>query len=122
MHSRLTFALGLGLSLVLASATARAEEQSPLARAEAAYVAVDFESTQSLAKDALVAGGNDPTSTLRIYTLLGISAAAMGDEAAAREAFRQVVALDPLGHLDKTLSPKIRSPYLDVRGEVTARG
>ena len=112
----------LGLCLVLATGAARAEEQATLARAEAAYVSVDFESTQTLAREALAAGGNDPTSTLRLYSLVGISAAAMGDEAAARDAFRQVVALDPLGHLDKTLSPKIRSPYLDVRGELTARG
>jgi len=121
MTPHLASALAVGLVLALTS-VARAEEPPTLARAEAAYVAVDFESTVSLAHDALVAGGNEPSSTLRLYTLLGIAAAALGDEATARDAFRHVVALDPQGHLDKTLSPKIRSPYLDVRGEVTAHG
>jgi len=112
----------LAAGLALHAPPARAETPPTLARAEAAYVAVDFESTKTLAHDALWAGGNEPATTLRLYTLLGIAASALGDEETARAAFRYVVALDPRGHLDKALSPKIRGPYLEVRGQLGAGG
>lgn len=120
VNLRLSPALALALTL-LAAPPLRAEEAT-LARAEAAYLEVDFEATKKLAHDALQAGGNEPADTLRLYTLLGIACSALGEDDAAREAFSRVIALDPQGHLDKTLSPKIRAPYLEVRGQLTARG
>ncbi|HEV8549042.1 MAG TPA: hypothetical protein VGQ57_08440 [Polyangiaceae bacterium] len=114
--------LALAVAVVGHAPTLHAEEAPTLARAEAAYLEVDFESTERLSAGALEAGGNEPADTLRLYTLLGISASALGDETAARDAFRHVVALDPNGHLDKSLSPKVRAPYLEVRGQLSARG
>src|SRR5262249_19240600 len=120
MHRRLAWSVAFALALH--APLARAETPPKLAEAEAAYLAVDFEGTKTLARDALVAGGNEPAATLRLYTLLGVAASALGDEETARAAFRYVVALDPQGHLDKALSPKIRSPYLEVRGQLSAGG
>jgi hypothetical protein len=114
--------LCLALATLLASTTAVAEEGATLERAEAAYAGVDFEATHTLSRDALAAGGNEPAATLRLYTLLGIAAAALGDDAAARDAFRHVIAIDPAVRLDKTLSPKLRSPFLETRGQLTASG
>lgn len=117
---RLTSVLAFALTL-LATPRLHAEEAT-LARAEAAYLDVDFESTKALAHDALHAGGHEAADTLRLYTLLGIASSALGEDDAAREAFSRVIALDPQGHLDKTLSPKLRAPYLEVRGQLMARG
>jgi hypothetical protein len=115
-------ATALGLMLAFGSASARGETSSALAAAEAAYVAVDFEGTRSASENALNEGNHDPTETLRLYTLLGIATATLGQEAEAREAFRRVLGIDPDAGLDKELSPKIRSPYLEVRGELSAKG
>jgi hypothetical protein len=115
-------ALCLAVAGLFATVPARADAGASLERAEAAYAAVDFDAARSLARDALAAGGNEPADTLRLYTLLGIAASALGDEDAARDAFRRVIALDPTLRLDKTLSPKIRSPFLETRGQLTARG
>src|SRR3954452_12992112 len=114
-------ATALGLMLACATTTARGETSSALAAAEAAYVAVDFDGTRSASENALNEGNHDPTETLRLYTLLGIATATLGQEAEAREAFRRVLGIDPEAGLDKELSPKIRSPYLEVRGELSAK-
>ena len=115
-HQNLRFStLGLAACVLLAGVPALADERATLERAEAAYAAVDFETARTESRAALAAGGHEPTDTLRLYTLLGISASALGDEDAARAAFRRVVALDPALRLDKSLSPKIRSPFLEFR-------
>lgn len=115
-------ATALGLMLAFGSVSARAEPSSALSAAEAAYVAVDFEGTRTAAENALNEGNHDPTETLRLYTLLGIASSTLGQEAEAREAFRRVIGIDPDAGLDKALSPKTRSPYLEMRGELAAKG
>lgn len=123
MRSPVSFcSAALATLLVLQSATAFAEQSAALAAAEAAYVAIDFEGTRSAAENALNEGNHDPTETLRLYTLLGIATSALGQDNEAREAFRRVIAIDPNTDVDQRLSPKIRSPYLEVRGELAAKG
>jgi hypothetical protein len=120
------FALALlGFLAFATSLSGRASATEPtgtLAAAEAAYLEIDFEGTRQACSDALATGKNDPKDTLRLYTLLALSASALGDEEAARDAFRRVIAVEPEARLDQSLSPKIRAPYLEVRGELTARG
>jgi hypothetical protein len=112
----------LAALLVFRSATAFAEPSAAFAAAESAYSAIDFDGTRTAAENALNEGNHDPTETLRLYTLLGIATSALGQDSEAREAFRRVIAIDPNTDVDKTLSPKIRSPYLEVRGELSAKG
>jgi hypothetical protein len=109
-------------ALILGSTRAAAEASGQLAAAEAAYAAVDFDGMRSASENALKEGNHDPAETLRLYTLLGIATSALGQEGEAREAFRRVIGLDPEAGLDKTLSPKVRAPYLEVRGELSAKG
>ena len=87
-----------------------------LAEAEQAYQSVDFPATQTLARRALEAGGNDREQTARLYVLLGISAAAQGDAEGAKESFVIALAVKHALKLDKGLSPKVRDPYLEARG------
>jgi hypothetical protein len=112
----------LAVVLALKSAPALAEQSSAYAAAEAAYVGVDFEGTRSASENALNEGNHDPAETLRLYTLLGIATSTLGQEGEAREAFRRVIGIDPDTGLDKNLSPKVRAPYLEVRGELSAKG
>ncbi len=83
---------------------------------ERAYQEVDFPTTHDLAQHALQAGGAGREDTTRLYVLLGISAAALGDAAEAKQDFIAALAIDPSLKLEKSLSPKIRDPYLEAQG------
>ena len=97
---------------------AGAEGSAPLADAEAAYAEVDYEATQRLASAALTRGHNSSATTLRLLVLLGIAAAALDQPELARSSFRKALANDPNLKLDQQLSPKLRGPYLEAKGEL----
>lgn len=104
-------------SFVLASAAvASAQDDDPLAAAEAAYQAVDFERTLEVAGQALEAGGHSTAELARIYELVGIAAAALGDEDRSRDAYTHMLALRPDTQVDMSLAPRLRSPFLEARG------
>ena len=109
-------------TVLLATRPLSAQSTHPLAAAEKAYAEVDFEKTHELALSALRRGGNEPDETKRLYTLLAISAAALDASDEAREAFRRVLAIDPTTRLDQSLSPRLRAPYLEARGELGSAG
>jgi len=115
-------ALALGLTCSFVGAPARAEPSASLAAAEAAYLQIDFDATRAACDAALREGNHDAEETLRLYTLLGVAASSLGDEDAAKAAFRRVIAVNPEERFDQTLSPKTRAPFLEVRGELMAKG
>jgi len=119
--------LGLGLIALgsLCSAPALAADETvnrALAAAERAYQNVDFPETRADAQRALEAGHATPEQTARVHVLLGISAAALGDSDDAKTHFIAALAVDPTLRLDKSLSPKIRGPYLEAQGYWSASG
>ncbi len=97
------------------------ETIDPLEAAERAYLEVDFEQTLEHASAALQAGGHEPDRLGRIYELLGVSAAALGDVDGAREFFERMLAVDPDATPDDTVPPRLRAPYLEARGTISAR-
>lgn len=110
----------LALALVLGIA-GRAEAQSPLQQAEAAYVDVDFEATLSASQSAIDSGELSPSELARAYELLGVSAAALGDPDSAREVFLRMLSIEPDRRLDDTVPPRFRAPYMEASGIVSAR-
>lgn len=98
---------------------AQAQAGAGLPQAEQAYAEVDFEKTRSLARAAIERGKNDRASTARLYLLWAISSAALDQGEEARGAFAHALAADPALRLDKSLSPKIRAPYLEARGSLS---
>lgn len=109
-----TFAL-----LALASPAALAESNAHLAEAQKAYAAVDYETTRREAKAALEQGGNDQAATGELYLLLGTASAALDQADEARVAFAHALAANPGLKLDRDLSPKMRAPYQEARGNAT---
>ena len=109
------------LLLALAPSRSYAQADAALQQAEQAYLEVDFERTQARAGDALAAGGHSPAQLVRIYQLLGVSAAALGDTQQAHDYFVRMLAIDPEGRLDDTVPPRLRAPFLEARGVVSAR-
>lgn len=106
---------------LFALAPSIAAAQSPLQQAEAAYVEVDFETTLTASQSAIDSGELSPTELARAYELLGVSAAALGDAEAAREVFLRMLSIDPDRRLDDTVPPRLRAPFMEARGIVTAR-
>lgn len=84
--------------------------------AERAYQNVDFGNTRAFAQQALEEGGATREQTARLYVLLGISAAAQGNNNDAKQAFIVALAVNPELKLDKSLSPKFRDAYLEAQG------
>lgn len=87
-----------------------------LTAAEEAYQHVDFDTVYSEAHRALKVGNANVRVTTRLHVLLAISAAALGKEAESRENFIAALAISPTLRFDQSLSPKLRSPYLEARG------
>ncbi|WP_053238609.1 hypothetical protein [Sandaracinus amylolyticus] len=127
--SQRTFvAVALLIGVVISASSADAQRRrrgsepvDPLTAAEQAYTEVDFEQTLEHAGAALQAGGHTPDRLVRIYMLLGVSAAALGDAEGARDFFQRMLAVDPEAQLDDTVPPRLRAPYLEARGIVSAR-
>ena len=108
--------LGLTACLTVAWAAPALAESRAAAAAERAYQDIDFPGTHQLAQHALEAGGATRQETARLYVLLGISAAAQGNAEEAKQSFVAALAIDPALRLEKSLSPKIRDPYLEAQG------
>jgi hypothetical protein len=104
------------LAASLLATPAWADSNAGLAEAQKAYAEVDYENTRRLAKTALERGGNDRAATAQLYLLWGTSAAALEQADEARAAFLYVLSMDPELKLERSLSPKVRAPYLEARG------
>jgi hypothetical protein len=100
---------------LLTARPARAQSRD-LVKAERAYQDVDFPATHLLSLRALQAGGATRSETARLYVLLGISAAALDNTEEAKQDFLVALAVNPALKLEQSLSPKIRSPYLEAQG------
>lgn len=96
--------------------TAKAEAGSTLGEVQKAYSEVDYERTRQLASAAVRSGHLDRVPTGKLYLLWAIAAAALGDSDEARTAFSYAIAANPDLKLDRSLSPKMRAPYLEARG------
>ncbi|HEX7671576.1 MAG TPA: hypothetical protein VF395_18410 [Polyangiaceae bacterium] len=106
-------------ALSVSFATAAAERESAsteLSAAERAYQEVDFATARDHAAHGLAIGGATREETGRLYVLLGISDAATGNDADAKRALIVALGVNPSLKLDRSLSPKIRGPYLEAQG------
>jgi hypothetical protein len=113
MRRRIFWAVVGASALVSAPSWAQSATLAPVERA---YQDVDFPTTHDLAQHALQAGGATRQDTTRLYVLLGISAATLGNAAEAKQDFVAALAIDQTLRLEKSLSPKIRDPYLEAQG------
>lgn len=107
------------LTLWLWSPPALAQGKASLNEAQKSYAAVDYEATRALASEALERGGNDRASTGQLYLLWATAAAALDHSDEARRAFVFALATNPALKLDRSLSPKMRAPYLEARGALS---
>jgi len=98
---------------------ARAQPGPGLSEVQQAYADVDYEKTRALASTAVRHGGNDRASTGQLYLLWATACAALDQADEARTAFTYALAISPGLKLERSLSPKIRAPYLEARGALS---
>lgn len=119
MTRKSRFAAATLAALLLATPASWAQGSARLAEAQKAYAEVDYERTRTLAMEALQQGGNDRAATAELYLLWATAAAALDRAEEARSTFLYVLATNPDLKLERTLSPKIRAPYLEARGSAS---
>ena len=95
--------------VVVGVGSARADDT--LATARKAVDNSDYISARPALADALAAGTASPDELADIYKLTGIVEGALGDAAAAKQAFARWLAIDPKGALPPGMSPKITKPF-----------
>lgn len=110
------FGAVLALAVALPASALAQSGAEILGQADAAYGEVDFERARTLAEQAIQAGGLSPQELVHAYQLVGVSASALGDAAASRQAFLLMVEIDPDARLDDTVPPRLRAPFLEARG------
>ena len=109
-------ALTLALCMLCATSASAQDGKQLLKDAEDAYLNVDFEESRKLSLSALEYGGNSVKQLVRIYELIGIAAAAEGDEEASRDAYIKMLALSPDAEVDESIAPQLRSPFMEAKG------
>jgi tetratricopeptide (TPR) repeat protein len=93
-----------------------------LERAETAYLNIRYRKARKSAIKALESGGHSPKEVLRLYELIGITSASLGDSERAKEIFIKMLALDSDADVTDALAPRFRNPYLEALGFWRAQG
>jgi len=110
----------LALTLLEAPSARAGGGNEGLAETQRAYAEVDYDRTRRLAKEAIERGDHDRAATGELYLMWGLAAAALEQTEEARSAFLYALAVNPELKLDRSLSPKMRAPYLEARGSAAA--
>lgn len=112
-------ALGLSCALSFSSAGARAADatlEPDVAAAEAAYGQLSYEDAVRRAELLSKRKGMSHDQLVRVYRILAISRASLGEDEKAREAFVLLLTYEPDTTLDKSFGPKVQQPYQEARG------
>lgn len=96
---------------IVAWTTVAHADDAPLDRARAAVDASDYDTARGALAEALASGASGPVELAEIYRLTGIVSGAIGDAAAATDAFERWLALTPKAQLPAGTSPKIARPF-----------
>lgn len=109
------------LILLLASSALGQSGRSAVVMAQAALERLDFQMARKLAREALVAGGATPAEVAELHSLLGQTAAALGDGPTAEAGFERVLALSPRFQLPEGSSPRLTRPLEIARGRMAGK-
>jgi len=104
----------VALALALAPGPARADGDPNLAQARAAIESLDYKLARTSLAGALASGTYGPDEVAEIYLLTGIVTGALGDRAAAVDAFRKLLSLSPKASLVAGTTPKITRPFAEA--------
>jgi hypothetical protein len=120
--------LCLLLAISFATAPAYAQKGKPSApsglqapadvdTAEQLYAKLDYEAAKTVSERVLKKSGLTHDQLVRAYRVLAVTAAILDSHEEAREAFLQLLVLDPDYAVDPNLGPKVTTPFMEARGE-----
>jgi hypothetical protein len=112
----------LAILLVLAATPALAGTSPQLDKAESAIDNVDYDAAKTLVDAAIAGGSLEPGDLARAHRLAGEVAAALGDDAGAKDHFIRWILLEPDAKLADGVSPKIAAPFAAARDEAQSLG
>src|SRR5688572_17902368 len=113
--------IGVIAALVIACPPARADDKA-IADARAALDKSDYLGARDALTRALAAGDNARDALVEIHRMTGIVAGALGETAAATEAFERMLSLAPKAELPAGTSPKIAKPFAAARASAKKAG
>jgi hypothetical protein len=95
---------------------------SPLDSARESYLALKYAKAKNELKAVSGLSNLGRAQVLEYYELSALTAASLGEEAAAKEAFTQLLVLDPNWKLKGRVAPKVSTPYFEGKALATERG
>lgn len=107
-------------SLVLVATLSVAPAE--LKTAEALMAKYKYAEAQAALKKARAAKGLDRASLLRILELQGIAAGQQRQAGPAKDAFTELLVLDPSHKLGEDFAPRVSTPYLEAASSVAESG
>jgi len=120
LGSQRTLAIVVGAMLAVLGARP-AHADTPLERARAAIDASDYLAGRAALTEALTSGDLGPENLVETYRLSGFIAAALGEQAAAVEAFERMLSLAPTTRLAAGTAPKITKRFAAAQALVKDR-
>lgn len=108
-------AVAVLLALAALAAPARADKKAAVERARGEIGELRYDDAQKTVDKAIRSGTNGPAEMAELYLLAGEVKASLGDDAAAQDAFKRALVIDPSAELRDGLSPKIREPFAKAR-------
>jgi hypothetical protein len=108
----------LAVLTALLAVAASAGPNPKIAEARKLFEDLDFERAAKALAAAENADGNDRAQVLEILELQGIVYGTMNKDAKARDAFRELLALNPDYKLGGDHPPRVRTPFYEAKGWV----
>lgn len=85
--------------------------------AEQLYTKLDYDRANEIATGVLKQKNLSHEQVVRAYKVLAVTSAILDKEEAARDAFLQLLIIDPDYTVDTNLGPKVSTPFVEARGQ-----
>lgn len=108
------------LSTSAIAAPPKKEVPADIDSAEQLLTRLDYEGANAAAEKIVKLRGLSHDNLLRAYKVLAITSAVLDNEKDAREAFLQVLIMEPEYQVDQNLGPKVTDPFREARGSFRA--
>ena len=108
------------LSGAAIAAPPKKETPADVDTAEGLLTRLDYEGANAVAGKIVTQRGLTHDQLLRAYEVLAVTSAVLDNESDARDAFLQVVIMEPEYQVDQNLGPKVSNPFLEARGSFRA--
>ena len=110
------------LAVLLVAAQVAAAPNPKLAKAKALFDDLEVEQAAKVLDDAAAQGGYDTAGYVELLGLKGLVEATLGHGRQARDAFYQLLVLDPDWKLPGDQPPRVRTPFYEAKGLAAENG